>query len=1113
MVELVIGRAGSGKSEYVLESVREALGTGRKIWLIVPEQQEIVWNNRVARRLPPSAFLQADVCGLTSLASHVFRRTGHLGYKYISRSGKELVMWKALRTVRNRLKVYGRSGGREDRLISLLTGAVAELKNNLLTPADLQRAAVSLRAGDGGDADLLLADRLDDLALIDTVYGALIAASWDDRADIRARVAAEVRDLDFFRGSCVFIDSYYGMTPVQREILASVFRQADRVVMTFALDPDAAGPGGSPELQWGQTRRFYEQAIRLLRRDRIPFEVKTLRENHRTADPALRYLEENLWRYAAEPFQGENRSVSLITASDRYEEADIAAARVRELVAGGARYGDIVVAARQMDMLRGIADVAMARYGIPYYFSERTDVATAPASRLLFSALAVLDGGWRREDLIAMAKTGLCGLAEEETDALERYAEKWNLRGKRIFTDPDGWSMNPDGFTAAWTDTGRAVLAAANAAREKLTPPVEALSEVLSAGQADVRTLTEACHRLLTDFRVREQLAEEADRLTAARRTADASRVSQLWNALSEAFDTMVTVLGTEVCDAGTYARLLRRVITASDVGTIPSGVDEVLLDSAARMRPDEPKHVIVLGAVDGEFPARVQDDGFFSDTDKIKLETEDISLSDPTEAREEEELLIFYRCLCAASETVTLIVPASDGAEPLSPSSGAQRVLALFPDCRRILKETDLIWNEETAAASLTRLAGTGEGAAVRSLLRERGKEPAAGGEISLSDESVPPETAERLFGRRLSLTQSRLEMFVGCHFSYYCRYILKLDEDVRAEMGYADVGNYVHAILERFFRAVKDEALPLGEERKREILDGILAAYEAETFRDVPESPRLRHLLGRLHGSVRLFVDILEDEFSHTEFRPYRFEQKVEAGDGSAPPPLSVPLEDGGEISVHGTIDRLDLYRRDGAAYVRVVDYKTGSKAFKREELKEGWNLQMLLYLFSIWKMPDCSFRREMAGDDEIRPAGVLYTTVKPEPVEAEDRPESAEAARQAAAKAVQRSGALTDDLEILRKMDPELAGRYIPVKLTKDGGFSKKSNVCSQTDFEELYDEVTDTVRRIGTDMRSGDAAALPKRHGQILPCDNCAMLPLCRRDRLGDERENEAAEDGE
>jgi ATP-dependent helicase/DNAse subunit B len=146
----------------------------------------------------------------------------------------------------------------------------------------------------------------------------------------------------------------------------------------------------------------------------------------------------------------------MIRVADRYAEAEAIACRIRSLVESGARYGEIAIIARSADKLRGILDTALARHGIPHFLSERTDVSTRPAARLLLAALSVVSGGWRREDVILCAKTGLCSLTDAECDALELYTQTWHIRGERSFSAP--WTGNPDGYVEKVSARGKRIL-------------------------------------------------------------------------------------------------------------------------------------------------------------------------------------------------------------------------------------------------------------------------------------------------------------------------------------------------------------------------------------------------------------------------------------------------------------------------------------------------------------------------------------------------------------------------------------------------------------------------------------------------------------------------------
>lgn len=1088
MIEFVTGRAGYGKSEYVLSGIRDDLASGRKIWLVVPEQQELIWNGRAARLLPPDAFLHLEVAGFSGLAEAIFRRHGGLSYRYASKGGKALLMWRAMLSVRDQLRVFNRRPGREDRYVPLLADAVREMKTHRVTPRMLEEAAEALRTGD--ETDTALCDRLSDLSLVAAAYDTMLHEHYDDTEDTLAHAADVLDTVDFFRGSIVYVDSYYSVTPAQGEILRHIFRSAEKIVVTFSLERSDTG-----EPQWGPSRRYFEDMRRLAARVGQTPRVITLRDNFRAGTDMLRYLETNLWRYAAPAYGGAyDGSVSVIEAADRYEEADIAACRVHELVRAGARYRDIAVIARDMEKLRGIADSTMAAYGIPYYLSERVGVSQSPAARLLFAALAAVEYDFQREDVIALAKTGLCGLTDAECDAIERYTDKWKLRGRRAFSSENEWQMNPDGFTEDWSDTGRAILRDANSAREKLVLPLEAFAEVFR-GTPTVETICRGTVRLLSDFGVYDALIASADAWETSGDRAEASRVRQIWNAICDALDTMVDILGAEPCDAGSFARLLARVIDSADIGTIPSGADQVTLGSADKLRPDKLRHVIILGAVEGEFPGLAAESGFFSDNDKLRLESAGIILSEPTAAAAEEEFLRFYRSLCAASDSVTVILPHRDtGGGELSPSSGMTRILSLFPDAVRVPDETFFVPSARGALEALPRLGRGTVGETVRAVLRRRGVSVPDDGIFS-SPDCVSAATADELFPRTLSLTQSRLEKFVECPMSYYGQYVLRLDDDRPATIAPVDVGNFIHAILECFFREIDGRELPLPDGEADAITDRLIEEYLGRVLAGVRMTPRLSHLFELLRRNVRRFIARLSEEFAQSRFRPYRFEQKIGGNDPSEPPALVVPLPDGTAVTFHGTIDRLDVCRDGDKIYVRVVDYKTGGKSFKLSDALLGYNVQMLLYLFSIWKMPRCTFREELAGDSEIVPAGVLYCNVKPETA-LSPHAVSPEEAEKAALDALKSNGLLLADENILRAMEQDLAGKYIPVKLKKSGGFTG-GDVQSLEEFGETYRAVLNVLGDLTAEMKRGDAAARPKKHGQDDPCTYCSLYPVCRR----------------
>ena len=60
---------------------------------------------------------------------------------------------------------------------------------------------------------------------------------------------------------------------------------------------------------------------------------------------------------------------------------------------------------------------------------------------------------------------------------------------------------------------------------------------------------------------------------------------------------------------------------------------------------------------------------------------------------------------------------------------------------------------------------------------------------------------------------------------------------------------------------------------------------------------------------------------------------------------------LSEDERMRLQGRIDRIDVCRKDGKVYVRVVDYKSGSTRFDLTSIYYGLQLQLAVYLNAAW------------------------------------------------------------------------------------------------------------------------------------------------------------------
>ena len=92
------------------------------------------------------------------------------------------------------------------------------------------------------------------------------------------------------------------------------------------------------------------------------------------------------------------------------------------------------------------------------------------------------------------------------------------------------------------------------------------------------------------------------------------------------------------------------------------------------------------------------------------------------------------------------------------------------------------------------------------------------------------------------------------------------------------------------------------------------------------------------------------------------------------------------------------------------------------------------------------------------------------------------------------IDRSGVLLADERVLRAMEADLAGKFIPVSLKRDTLSGKAA--ATEAEIASLEKTMRETIARIGTEMCAGGAQAQPRTLHGMDPCTYCAMKPLCR-----------------
>ena len=129
MIRLLYGAGSDATAATLLSSIQKDLEAGGKVILLVPEQEAVSAERRMAAALPPAAQFSFEVLNFSRLANRTFRTVGGLSYRYATPGAEALFMWRTLRDFAGMLTQYGQDAGNLLRLTDRMLSAAAQFRS------------------------------------------------------------------------------------------------------------------------------------------------------------------------------------------------------------------------------------------------------------------------------------------------------------------------------------------------------------------------------------------------------------------------------------------------------------------------------------------------------------------------------------------------------------------------------------------------------------------------------------------------------------------------------------------------------------------------------------------------------------------------------------------------------------------------------------------------------------------------------------------------------------------------------------------------------------------------------------------------------------------------
>ena len=1077
-LKFVFGPSGSGKSSYLYQHViQESMKYPERNYIVlVPEQFTMQTQKDLVMMHERKGIMNIDVLSFARLAYRVFEETGGGGLPVLDDEGKNLILRKIAGDYESELKMLG-GHMKKQGYISEVKSVISEFTQYDIGEDEIERVMES--AGESSRLYYKLAD----IRLLYRGFTDYLREKYITKEELLDVLSCEVEKSERLKNSTVVLDGFTGFTPVQDRLLGELMRHCREVIVTVTMDRR-----GNPYVYehpyqlFALSKQMVTSLLQIAKQNKIPVEEPVELYDHVPwrfkEQEALAFLEKHLFRYGAGAYEKEQEQVKLHLAKNPREEAYAVAEQVRRMMREDRyRLRDIGVIVSDMDVYADHLKQAFIKYDIPFFMDHKRSILLNSFVEYIRSVLHMAEQSFSYESVFRFLRTNLAGFTYEEIDELENYVIGLGIKGYKHWQEK--WTRKLRGMAQEDLDK-------MNHYRRQLVEKVDGLIYVLRQRRKTVADITRAIYEFMVQENLQVRLAEQEELFKAKGELALAREYAQIYRIVIELFDKFVELLGDEQVSLSEYCKLLDAGLEEARVGVIPPEVDQVVIGDMQRTRLKDIKALLFAGANDVYLPGALLRTGLLSELDREKFAREKLTLSAGGKEKAYVQKFYLYLNLTKPSEKLDIYYSkvSADG-KSVRPSYLIQELQKLFPklkvrDEERYLKEQELTENIgfDRMIREFVQKRHETDGAwcelynwyKKNPKWQEKVERFLEAGYYRKPLDALTEEAAKRLYGEEFETSITRMERFAVCAFSHFLTYGLGLREREEYDFQAADLGNVCHRALERFSYKVEREAgdwLKLTEEKRKQYVEESVEEAIADYGNSILySSSRNAYLIVRMKRMLEKTVWALTKQLAAGDFKPAAYELRF----------------------ANGKIDRVDTCEDGDCVYVKVIDYKTGSKSFDVTALYHGLQLQLMVYMDAALQM-----EQKKHPEKEILPAGVFYYRIQ-DPLS--DRPKEGEE-QESILKELKPDGMVSLEKEVLEHLDHCMVGEssVIPVKYNKNGSLSKSSKAASAQDFYLMMKYAVNKVEEIRQKILSGDVKVNPYRRGTETSCDYCSYRQIC------------------
>ena len=782
--------------------------------------------------------------------------------------------------------------------------------------------------------------------------------------------------------------------------------------------------------------------------------------------------------------------VQVFEYQTKQKELEFVASEIIKEVKSGKRFRDIAIIDNELDVDEDALKQVLEDYEIPYFLKKSYDISGHFFVKFLKQCFDVVRYHLSSDKVLCWLSNIMTNLNDYEV--FENYTNEFGINYSMFLKEATKEQVEND------------------ITREKINKVVELIKKyydkfnALILGEKTVSKFIEVVKELAVYFDFENKLEKIADFEKNSGLIIEAEITSGIYKKFNQINENFDKFLGTLVVSEDKFKEIYLSGFAETEINIEPVSIDSVLvqksIDGLYKI-----KDLFVVGAVEGKFPAVIQNSGIILDEELLAAGKSFKKDIEPTVKQiNKRESYRVYETLLLPNEKlfVSYALKGLSGASN-KPARVVHRILGLFGQEKPIKDYFNAEFiskksSEKKLAKQIGEYLVQGEISKIdlvktynklRPVLSPKFREYIENRCYGIKEFKLAD--ADKLFFNKGKTSISQLEQYFACPYAFFVKYGLRLKENKKATLSSLDIGTIVHKFVELFIGDIKSFVGLNDKEfdkKSKEIFEKTLEELKINSKKNVAVLNFIFDESGRL--AKYLFEEQQNSNFKNESgLNEFKFKGTNAVG---------LKLEDGKVVSLEGVIDRIDKFGN----YVRIIDYKTGEIDNNLSAIYYGKKIQLISYLHAATKIQGSKV------------AGLFYFPIRSEFVKIEQKLKNN----------YKMKGFLLDDIDVVKNMDIGLSyenpeSLYVPLKIKtsekvrETGEFEishgNSNNYLTEKQFDSVREYNEKLCVQAITEILSGFIEPSPLQkltEKTSAECSYCEFAGVCEKAhaRLGNGR---------